>query len=146
MTRTPTDITRREFLAGTAAAVGTTFRPVEAWAPDSLEPADILSRVGVTWVPPMLEAALPANGGYLSGISFERIPEFSADLLLVDTAFGGGRILRHPLFRALPAAREGQGVQRGGGHYPACTAIARSLAERGGAMDLRTDLVEEVSR
>jgi ABC-type Fe3+-hydroxamate transport system substrate-binding protein len=118
---------------------------LEAWAPDALEPGDILSRVGVSWVPLMVEAGLPANGGYLQDISLERIPEFSADLLLVDTAFGGGRILRNPLFEALPAARVGQVIELdsrlAAGHYPGYLAIARELIERVGAMDLRTDLV-----
>jgi iron complex transport system substrate-binding protein len=118
---------------------------LEAWAPDALEPGDILSRIGVGWVPLMVEAALPANGGYIPGISLERIPEFSADLLLVDTAFGGDRILQHPLFRALPAAKAGQIVELdtslAAGHYPGYIAFAQSLTERVGAMELRTDLV-----
>jgi hypothetical protein len=92
------------------------------------------------------EADLPKHGGYISSISEERIPEFSADLVLVDTSYGGDAILRHPLFRALPAAQAGQVIEFDSSeltdtHYPGVITIAEFLIEQIEAMDLETDLV-----
>ncbi|HWM22933.1 MAG TPA: hypothetical protein VNO51_24790 [Ilumatobacteraceae bacterium] len=117
-----------------------------AWGPSTLGATNILTRVGVTWAPIMLEADQPANGGYLAEISLERIPEFSADLILVDTSFGGDVVLDEPLFRALPAAQASQVIEFDSNaltdtHYPGVIAIAEFLIDQIGALDLRTDLV-----
>jgi len=74
------------------------------------------------------------------------IPEFSADLLLVDTSFGGDVVLDEPLFRALPAAQASQVIEFDSNaltdtHYPGVIAIAEFLIDQIGALDLRTDLV-----
>lgn len=119
---------------------------LEAWGPTTLGATNLLDGLGVTWVPIMLEAEKPENGGYLAELSEERLPEFSADLVMVDVSFGGEVILDHPLFKALPATGAGQVIEFDTSeltdtHYPGTVAIARYLTEQVAAMDLRTDLV-----
>jgi len=118
---------------------------LEAWAVDGLGETDVLSRLGVGVVPLMEKAALPENGGYLSGISLERIPEFSADIVLVDTSYLGKDVLSQPLFKQLPAARAGQIVEidssMSAAHLPGYVAFVRSMITWLDGRTLRTDLV-----
>lgn len=119
---------------------------LEAWGPSVLGPTNLLSQAGIGWVPLMVEADLPENGGYIPDVSFERIPEMSADLVLVETSFGAGEIMDHPLFRALPAAQAGQVIEIDSSllsdlHYPGLIAMTRYLTDQISAMDLRSDLV-----
>jgi iron complex transport system substrate-binding protein len=129
----------------TASFVNENAGVLEAWAPRTLEPSEILSRVGVQWVPLMLEAEKPEHDGYIADISLERLPEFAADLILVNTGYGSA-INQHPLFLALEAVREGQVIELdetfGGAHFPAMLVLTRYLSEQIGAMQpLRTDIV-----
>jgi iron complex transport system substrate-binding protein len=117
---------------------------MQAWGPTALVPTDILTRIGVSWVPIMEEAGKPENGGYIGNISVERLPEFEADLVLVKTAFTP-EIVDDPLFRALTAVRAGQVVELGeedaGTHYPNYIFVAEVLLDQLRGMELRTDIV-----
>lgn len=118
---------------------------LEAWGPTALVPLDILSRLGVDWVPLMQEAGRPENGGYLGDISLERLDEFNADLALVTTAFEP-ETLDTPLFQQLPVVQAGQTIELGeqiaGTHYPNYSYIARLLLDGLRTIgEIRTDLV-----
>lgn len=100
-----------------------------AYGPTALVPNDILTRVGVSWVPIMEEAGREESGA-VRGISLERLPEFSADLILTQTAIGD-EILDEPLYQRLPAVRSGQVVELDelfyGAHYPNYIWVAEDL-------------------
>lgn len=118
---------------------------LEAWGPTALVPLDILTRLGVSWVPLMQEAGKPDNGGYLGEISMERLPEFNADLALVTTAYEP-EALDTPIFRQLPVVQAGQTIElseeTAGTHYPNYIFVAKHLLEGMHAIgELRTDLV-----
>jgi iron complex transport system substrate-binding protein len=116
---------------------------MEAWA--ELGETDILTRVGTDVVPLMKDAALPENGGYIANISLGRIPEFSADIVMVDTSFGGAELLKNPIFQRLPAARAGQVVEIESSvsavHFPGYVTFTKKMLEWMAGRDLRTDLV-----
>ena len=130
----------------TASFVITNGAAIEAWGPSTLGASNVLSQVGVTWVPLMLEAEQPENAGWIGEISLERIPEFSADLILIEVSYGGDAMFEHPLFAALPAVAAGQVIEFDSTeltdtHYPGVIAITKYLTEQISARTLRTDLV-----
>ncbi|NJM08670.1 hypothetical protein HC891_24500 [Candidatus Gracilibacteria bacterium] len=109
-------------------------------------PTDILTRVGVSWVPLQGEADTAANGGFLYGLSYERLTEFNADLLLV-TQFDVPDYAEIPIYQQLPVVQAGQVilVPEGvfyGVHYPNYIATATFLLDELRALgELRTDIV-----
>lgn len=110
----------------------------------------ILSRMGVNWVPLVLQAGSPANGGFLGQISNERIREFDADLLYVD-AYWDQTLLEDPLFQSLEVVKQGQvivGRQSDGSfwgsHYPNYMRATRFLIEKLKELQLlNTDIIVE---
>ena len=127
-----------------ASLVSTNTGGLEAWGPTALVPTDVLSRMGVSWVPLMEEAWKPGHSGYIGDVSMERLAEFSADLVLVQTAYEA-EILEDPLFQALPAVRAGQVIELSepfaGTHYPNYRYVVGLLRDTLAGLDLRTDLV-----
>jgi len=120
---------------------------LQAWGPTALVPLDILTRIGVNWVPIQQEADLEENGGFLGGISLERINEFEADLLLVDVRFTPD-ILDNALYQQLSAVRAEQVIvfdePFNGTHYPNYIATAELLLAGLTALeDIDPDLVDE---
>ena len=111
---------------------------------------DVLTRVGVAWVPLVLEAGWPQNGGYLGDISNERINEFDADLLVVD-AFWEQTLLDDPLFESLEVVQEEQIIVAGpddgsfwGAHYPNYLRTTQFLLDEVTALQpLNTDIINE---
>lgn len=103
----------------------------------------ILERLGVSFIPLMLEAARPENGGFLGKISNERLPEFDADLIVIGFV-GDPSLLDAPLYRNLAAVQAGQVVrvpdELRGNHYPNYLGTARFLLEQLSGRPLRTDL------
>lgn len=89
--------------------------------------------------------ARPELGVATSPVLEERLPELSADPVMVDVSYEGEAILDHPLFQALPAAAAGQVVEFDTSeltdtYHPGTIAIARYLKEQV-AMDIDTALV-----
>lgn len=80
---------------------------VEAYGPETLVPSVILTQLGVEQ--PAITAEAAEAGGYLS-ISLERVPELSADYILLDTGVGefGGDYTGNALWQALPAVQADQ--------------------------------------
>lgn len=111
---------------------------------------EILSRIGVTWVPLVEEAGSDANGGYLGELSMERINEFDADLVILD-AFYDQTLLEDPLFQSLRASQAGQVISAlpedgnfWGTYYAnhiRCAEFLRDEIEAIGTLD--TSLVDE---
>jgi iron complex transport system substrate-binding protein len=110
-------------------------------------PTDILTRVGVVWVPIQVEADSEANGGFLCELSYERLTEFNSDLLFV-TQFDVPDYATMLLYQQLPVVRAGQDifVPEGvfyGVHYPNYIATAAFLRDELRALgDIRTELYE----
>jgi len=120
---------------------------LQIWGPTALVPLDILTRVGVTWVPIQQEAGSEENGGFIGGFSLERIDELNADLTLVDVRFTPETV-NNPLYQQLAAVRAGQVLTLdepfSGTHYPNYIATAELLLEELTALDnIDTDLVDE---
>jgi iron complex transport system substrate-binding protein len=117
---------------------------LEAWGPTALPVTQILTAVGVSWVPVMLEAGSEENGGYIGSISLERMDDFSADLIVVQTF--EPELLSESLFQQLPAVQAGQVVEVDtdllGAHYPNYIAVAEALRDGLRLLgDIRTDIV-----
>jgi iron complex transport system substrate-binding protein len=112
-------------------------------APGEIPVTDILDRLGVSWGPLVQEAARPEHNGYLGGISFERIPDFDADLLV--TQLYDESVAESPLYEQLAAVQADQVVElpewSGGTHYINYTATTRLIFDELSGRDLRTDLV-----
>lgn len=120
---------------------------LQIWGPTALVPLDILTRVGVNWVPLQIEADSDENGGFIGNVSPERIDELNADLSLVDVRFSP-EIIDSPLYRTLSAVRAGQVIildePFSGTHYPNYIVTAELLLERLNSLgDFNTDLVTE---
>jgi iron complex transport system substrate-binding protein len=99
---------------------------VEAYGPETLVPSVIISSLGIEQ-PPITEDA-EEEGGYLS-LSLERIPDVSADVILLDKGVGqyGGDYTDNALWRALPAVQAGQ-VHEWGAEWYGATYHRYSLA------------------
>jgi len=120
---------------------------LQIWGPTALVPLDILTRVGVIWVPIQQEAGSEENGGYIGGFSLERIDELNADLTLVDVRFTPDTV-DNPLYQQLTAVQAGQVIildePFSGTHYPNYIATAELLLDGLTALDdIDTDLVDE---
>ncbi|NDJ34586.1 MAG: ABC transporter substrate-binding protein [Chloroflexi bacterium] len=120
---------------------------LQIWGPTALVPLDILTRAGATWVPIMEEAGSAENGGYIGGVSLERIDELEADLTLVDVRFTPETV-DNPLYQQLPAVEAGQVIlldePYSGTHYPNYIATAEILLDDLTALgDIDTELVAE---
>jgi len=120
---------------------------LQIWGPTALVPLDILTRVGVTWVPIQQEAGSEENGGFIGGFSLERIDELNADLTLVDVRFTPDTV-DNPLYQQLTAVQAGQVIildePFSGTHYPNYIATAEMLLDGLTALDdIDTDLVDE---
>jgi len=104
---------------------------VEAYGPETQVPSVILTQLGIEQ--PDIVAEAEEAGGYLS-ISLERIPDLSADLILLDTGVEefGGDYTGNALWRALPAVQAGQ-VYRWGAEWYGTTyhRFAIALSEMG---------------
>jgi len=119
----------------TAAVVGMRADDVvEAYGPETQVPSVILTQLGIEQ--PDIVAEAEEAGGYLS-ISLERIPELSADVILLDTGVGefGGDYTGNALWQALPAVQAGQ-VYRWGAEWYGTTfhRFALALSEMGLAL------------
>jgi len=120
---------------------------LQIWGPTALVPLDILTRVGVTWMPIQQEAGSEENGGFIGGFSLERIDELNADLTLVDVRFTPDTV-DNPLYQQLTAVQAGQVIildePFSGTHYPNSIATAELLLDGLTALDdIDTDLVDE---
>lgn len=91
-------------------------------------------------VPIVHEADRPENGGSIGRLSFERLGEFDADLLLVATAFNRD-VLSNPLYQSLGAVQAGRVIELGeptsGSHYPNYVFVARFLLDALSKLDAR---------
>ncbi len=119
-----------------------------AWGPTALVPNDIMTRVGVSWVAPQIEAGKEENGGYLGDFSYEETDLFSADLVLVYAVDGTEELYDTPLVQALPAVKAGQVVLLDepyfGNHYPNYIAVAKNiLVDLQAIENFNTDIVAE---
>ena len=128
----------------TASYVTLNVDGLEAWGPTALPVTEVLTLLGVTWVPVMVEAAEEENGGYIGGISLERMGDFEADLVVVQTS--EPELLSEPLFQQLTAVEAGQVLEFDqrlyGAHYPNYIAVAEALRDGLRALgDIRTDIV-----
>ena len=107
---------------------------VEAYGPETLVPSVILTQLGIQQ--PEVVAEAEEAGGFLS-LSLERIPELSADLILLDTGVGefAGDYTGNALWEALPAAEAGQ-VHRWGADWYGTTfqRFAHALSGMGPAL------------
>ena len=117
----------------------------QAWGPTRLVPLDILTRIGVTWVPLQMEAE--AEGGWIGDVSLEQIGQFSGDLVLVNT-YDNPASLNNALVQQLPAVQAGQIIDLdapyAGSHYQNYVALAELMLEDLRAIeDFNFDLVEE---
>jgi iron complex transport system substrate-binding protein len=128
----------------TASLIALNVNGLEAWGPTSLPELDLLTRVGAGWVPLQIEADQDPNGGYIGGISTERLPEFSADLIVVQTAYGA-EILDDPLYQALPAVQRGQVIEMAeptaGSHFTNYRYVAGLLIDVLQSMTIDTTIV-----
>jgi iron complex transport system substrate-binding protein len=111
---------------------------------------DILNRVGVSWVPLVIAAGSPENGGYLGEISNERMNEFESDLLIAD-AYYDQTILEDPLFLSLQVVEQEQVIVAElsdgnfwGTHFPIYMRAAQFLLDELNAIQpMNTDIVGE---
>jgi iron complex transport system substrate-binding protein len=120
---------------------------LQIWGPTALAPTDILTRVGAQWPDLMLEAGEPENGGYIGGVSLERIGDLEADIILVTTAHGAG-VLGNALYQQMSAVKAGQVIDlsepTAGSHYANYLYVARFLLNQLTAMEpIDTDIVVE---
>jgi len=104
---------------------------LQALGPTAVAPTNILTRVGVNWVPIQLEAE--EEGGYLGDISYERIDRFSGDIIMIN-AINVPEIVDNPLIQGFPAIEAGQIVVLeepfAGTHYPSYIAVAETILEQ----------------
>jgi iron complex transport system substrate-binding protein len=121
---------------------------LQVWGSTALAATDILTRVGARWPDIVLQADQPENGGYLGGVSLERIGDLAADVVIITTAFDT-TLLDEAVFQQLGAVQAGQVVDfdepTAGSHYPNYLFVARFLLERLNDMQpIDTSIVGEI--
>ena len=126
----------------TAAEMGSTDEGIRVHGPTAIPRTDVLTRIGVSWIPLVEEAG--ARNSILNGISLERIEEFASDLLIIYTAFND-TILAEPLYQSLDVVQADQVVEfsepASGNHYQNYIYVIEQFLEQLAGKTIRTDIV-----
>jgi iron complex transport system substrate-binding protein len=105
--------------------------------------ADIITRLGVRWVPIVEEAGNDENAGFLE-LSEERLTELESDLLVVGIEFDQS-ILDSPIYQSLDVVAADQVLlieePSAGTHWRNYVQVARDLQEGLATRTIQTDLV-----
>jgi iron complex transport system substrate-binding protein len=125
-----------------AANVGS-GQPLSVIGPTAGVDTDILTRLGVRWVPVVEEAGNEENAGFLE-LAEERLGELESDLLLVDLSFDQS-LRDSALYQSLEVVRAGQALEftepSAGVHWRNYIGVAEDLLGRLERQDICTNLV-----